>query len=270
LYEDITTQSLAEMYEVPERSLWRYFRENGGYSVADYVRLRKTHLAAHYLRHGSSVNGAFDSSFFRSKTNFIKVFTEYYGISPWEFARTKGMELMTEPTIVKRPAFHIVGYSFRGTKLIDWEDSGAYYIIQDFPEVSAKEWARIGGGCEMIGTWTEKEGDYFYVFGPGVREVQYIPEPLMTVFVEGGIFAAFSVEKPKRPRDNTVLCENVQVTWYYALKQWLPDSDYEADGKRTPYEYYLDGNNLIYVPIVPKIKSEEQYALLAEKAIETI
>ena len=264
LYEDITNQSLAEQYGIPDRTLWRYFKNIGCYSVTEYIRLRRVHMAARYLRHGSSVNGAFTASFFRSKSNFVKAFTEYYGISPWEFEKTRGMDLMREPKITRRASFYIVGYLFKGVgpidwenkgaESIDWENNGAYYVIQDFPEVSPREWARIGGGFDMVGTWMEKDGDSYYIFGPSVREVRYIPKGLGSLFVPGGEFAVFPVEKPANKMDSTVLCENVQVTWYYALSQWLPDSDYDVDRSRIPYEFYLDGNNLVCVPIEPKIK----------------
>jgi hypothetical protein len=72
------------------------------------------------------------------------------------------------------------------------------------------------------------------------------------------VFAAFPVERPERIEDSTAVCENVQVTWFFALNQWLPDSDYELDESRIPYEFYLDGNNLIYVPVVPKIRPPEK------------
>ncbi len=165
---------------------------------------------------------------------------------------------MAEPKIMKRPPFHIVGYLFAGTAPFNWEESGAYYVIQNFPEVSPREWARIGGGFDMVGTWMEKDGEFYYIFGPGVQEVQYVPKQLGTLYVPGGEFAVFPVERPKDLRDSTVLCENVQVTWYYALSQWLPDSDYELDESRIPYEYYLDGNNQVCVPVVPKIKPKSK------------
>lgn len=258
LFEDITNDTLAKQVKISPRTLWEYFKLVGGYSATDYIRLRRVHMAARYLRHGSTVEGAFENSFFRTKAGFIHDFTEYYGIDPREFAKTRGTALMAEPKIMKRPAFHIVGYVFKGTELIDWENSGAYYIIQDFPEVPAREWAKIGGRFDMIGTWMLKDGVNYYIFGPGVSEVQYIPEHCDTLYVPGGLFAAFPVEKPKSPNDSTVICENVQVTWYYALKQWLPDSDYELDESRIPYEFYLDGDNLVCVPIVPKVKPKSQ------------
>lgn len=254
LDEDITLEFLAERCDLPSRTLWRYFKNIGKYTVAEYIRLRKVHLAARSLRHGKTVKDAKESGFFTSNTHFTESFTEYYGISPWRFRKTRGMELMTEPTIMSRPDFHIVGYMFKGTELIDWEDSGAYYITQDFPAVSARDWARIGGGADMVGTWMVEDNTHYYIFGPGVKEVRFVPEHMGTYFVPGGLFAVFPVDKPKDPEDSTVLCENVQVTWFYALKQWMPNSDYEVDKTRVPYEYYLDGNNLVCVPITPKTK----------------
>ncbi len=258
LYDKLSVQLLAKIAHASDATLRRSFDEIGGYSVHQYIRLRRIHMAARYLRHGGDVENAFRGSGFSSKSGFAEAFTDIYGITPWEFAKSRGMELMQEPKIMRRPDFHIVGYMFLGVTPTSWEDSGAYYIIQDFPEVSAREWARIGGRFDMIGTWMELDGESYYIFGPGVKEVRYIPKPLGTLYVPGGEFAVFPVEKPKNPEDSTVLCENVQVTWYYALSQWLPDSDYELDESRIPYEFYLDGNNLVCVPIVPKIKPKEK------------
>ena len=257
LHDKITIQVLANHAHTSHMSLRRYFEEIGRYTVHQYVRLRRIHMAARELRHGSDVVSAFQSSGFSSKSGFATAFTDIYGITPWEFAKTRGMSLMQEPTIMEREDFHIVGYTFLGVEPTSWEDCGAYYVIQDFPTVSEREWARIGGGADMIGTWMEKNGEHYYIFGPGVKRVQYIPEPLDTLYVPGGLFAVFPVAKPEDPLDSTVICENVQVTWFFALNQWLPDSDYKADPSRIAYEYYLNGENLVCVPVVPKIKPHD-------------
>ncbi len=254
LYDDVDFDDLAEIMHISSMSIRRYFEEVGGYSVHGYSRLRRIHMAGRALRRGEDVAKAFKSSGFKSMSGFTKAFTEIFGVSPWAFAKTRGMDLMEEPQIMKRSAFNIVGYMFEGTAPIKWEDHGAYYIIQDFPNVSEREWERIGGGAEMIGTWMEKNGTPYYIFGPGVDFVQYIPVPLGTLYVPGGDFAVFPAPKPMDSNDSTVICENIQITWYYALEQWLPDSDYLLDKTRIPYEYYLNGNNLVCVPIIPKIK----------------
>ena len=257
LYDKLTLTELAQQCHVSEMSLRRYFNEIGGYSVHDYIRLRRIHMAARYLRHGGNVDTAFQTSGFASKSGFAKAFEEIIGVTPWAFAETDGVDLMGEPKITNRHGFHIVGYVFKGAGPIDLENDGAYYIIQDFPNVSPRKWARIGGGYDMVGAWTERDGEELYFFGPGVREVRYVPKHLDTLYIPGGRFAVFPVEKPTMPDDSAVLCENVQTTWYFALKQWLPDSDYYLDESRIPYEFYLDKEISLCVPIVPKIPERE-------------
>ena len=46
--------------------------------------------------------------------------------------------------------------------------------------------------------------------------------------------------------------KNAYLGLFYALKQWIPASDYEVDDTRIPYEYYLDGENSVCVPVVPR------------------
>ena len=258
LYDRLTLSELARQCHVSEMSLRRYFEEIGHYSVHEYIRLRRIHMAARYLRHGGNVETAYQASGFSSKSGFAKAFEDVIGVTPWEFAETDGIDLMQEPTIMRRHEFHIVGYVFKGTSPISWENDGAYYVIQDFPRISPREWARIGGGFDMVGTWTERDGEALYLFGPGVREVRYVPKELDTLHVPGGQFAVFPIRMPKDPADTTMLCENVQATWYFALKQWLPDSDYMPDETRISYEYYLDKEGQICIPVVPKIPQTER------------
>ncbi len=81
------------------------------------------------------------------------------------------------------------------------------------------------------------------------------PEIMGAHAVPGGKFAVFRVEKPPdRPLppnepgpfgtcsvpDNSRLCKNYRVTWYYALHQWLPDSDWFFDRDRISNEYSLN------------------------------
>ena len=258
LLDDITTQDIAGISHYSYRSLRRFFKGIDGYSVPQYIRLRRIHMAARRLREGKRVDDVFEECGFNARSSFAKAFEEYYGITPWQFAKTRGMSLMQEPIIMKRSAFTIVGYLLEVERMNDWENNGAYWIAQNFPDVSEREWNRIGGGAEMIGAWTEINDRYYYIHGPGVRYVQYVPQLLGTLHVQGGLFAVFPVEKPKRTTDSTVTCENVRVTWYYALRQWLPDSDYFLDQTRTAYEYYLDGNNLVCIPITPKIRKQKR------------
>ena len=117
----------------------------------------------------------------------------------------------------------------------------------------------------MISVWIENKKAAAYITGPGVKQVQYIPKHMKSVHIPGGLFAAFRMAESE---NNTMLWENARVTWYYAYEQWMPDSDYLIDGARLPYEYYLDGNNLVYVPIKPKIDPAKQNRRKTQQTIE--
>ena len=251
LYEEIKPEDLASYFNYSYASFRRIFHEIGGYTVYEYIRLRRIQNAARYLRHGGDLITAVKTSGFKTNAGFYKAFLSVYGVIPSEFMQTKGKDLMAEPRIVRTPDFYVVGYVLPGELGVDQEERGAHWIAQDFPDVSPREYARIGGGLEMIGVWDDREDEPAYIIGPGVKRVRYIPPLMKKFFVPGGAFAAFPVPASK---NNTMLWENVKVTWFYAYKQWMPDSDYIVDETRIPYEYYLDGENLIYVPIEPKIK----------------
>ena len=167
---------------------------------------------------------------------------------------------------MKRSDTYVVGYVLQGEPGMTMEDKAAFWIAQEFPDVSQREYARIGGGDEMIGVWVEREGVPYYIMGPQVKNVRYVPKPMESHFVPGGKFAAFPIAESA---NNTMLWENVKVTWFYAYNQWLPDSDYFADETRFPFEYYLDKENVIYIPITPKIKPIKRPSKKAEKDKQT-
>ena len=255
LNEKLKPEDLAKQFGYSYASFRRIFWEIGGYTVYEYIRLRRVQTAARCIRHGGDLAEATKKGCFRTYAGFYKAFLDVYGMNPSEYLRTRGTDLMTEPEIVSREAFYIVGYCLPGEKGLSLEDRAAYWIAQEFPSVSEREYARIGGGPEMISVWIENKKTAAYITGPGVKQVQYIPKPMKSVYIPGGLFAAFHMAESE---NNTMLWENARVTWYYAYEQWMPDSDYLIDGTRLPYEYYLDGDNLVYVPIKPKIKPEKK------------
>lgn len=259
---------LAKHFKYSYTSFRRIFLAIGGYDVHEYVQMRKVQKAAMCLRKGEDLAAAMRSSGYATRAGFRRAFYSVYGMNPSEFAESRGQALMKEPEIMMREGFTIVGYRLPGPKVIEPENHGAFWIAQDFPGVSYREYGRIGGGAEMIGIWVTENGENIYLTGPGVSKVRYVPEVMGTHEVPGGRFAVFRVEKPPdRPLppnepgpfgtcsvpDNSLLCENYRVTWYFALHQWLPDSDWFYDKDRISYEYSLDEDQLICIPVKPKI-----------------
>ncbi|MCR4771828.1 MAG: AraC family transcriptional regulator [Oscillospiraceae bacterium] len=253
LYENLKAEEIAEHFGYSYMSIRRVFKEISGYTVNQYILTRRLHKAAKYMRHGGELRTAMELSGLSTESGFYKAFSKIYGISPWEYIKTRGLNLMKEPKVVKRPDFYIVGYVFECDET-DPEEYGAYWTNKDFPEVSVKEFARIGGGLEMVAVLSETDDARRYIIGPSVKKVRYVPQKMKSCYVPGGLFAVFSVNNAP---DNTALCENVQAAWFYALKQWLPDSDYFPDETRMPYEWYIDGSSSIFLPVKVKIEDEE-------------
>ena len=178
LNEKLKPEDLAKQFGYSYASFRRIFWEIGGYTVYEYIRLRRVQTAARCIRHGGDLAEATKKGCFRTYAGFYKAFLDVYGMNPSEYLRTRGTDLMTEPEIVSREAFYIVGYCLPGEKGLSLEDRAAYWIAQEFPSVSEREYARIGGGPEMISVWIENKKTAAYITGPGVKQVQYIPKPM--------------------------------------------------------------------------------------------
>lgn len=192
--------ALAAHYGYSYTNFRRIFLRISGYTVYEYVRMRRVQKAAMCLRRGESLSVAMDSAGYDTRAGFRRAFADVYGISPSAFSETRGQSMMREPEIAAREDFFVVGYRLPGPEQADPVETGAFWIAQDFPP----------------------------------------PEP--------GPYGSGSVP------DNTMICENFRVTWYYALHQWLPDSDWLFDRDRIAFEYYLDDTYLINVPVKPKIE----------------
>lgn len=262
-------RALAAHFRYSYTNFRRIFLGISGYTVHEYVRMRRVQKAAMCLRRGESISAAMASSGYDTRAGFRRAFFDVYGISPSAFAESRGTSMLREPEIVTKDDFFVVGYRLPGPDRVDPVESGAFWIAQDFPPVSEREYGRIGGGAEMIGVWVSEGTSHIYLFGPGVSRVRYVPRHMQAQKVRGGKYAVFRVDKPEnRPLppqelgpygtgwvpDNTMICENFRVSWYYALHQWLPDSDWLYDRERVAFEYYLDDTYLICIPVRPKIE----------------
>ena len=178
-----------------------------------------------------------------------------YGISSSEFAASRGRILMSEPAIVEREDGFLIGSNFperEGTKPYQ---RAAYWIGQTFPEV--EDFDRICGSAYSLAAWTEWDGQPRYYLGPWVKEIGYVPENMDALRLPGGTFAAFPVPESG---DNSILWEDMWATWYFALSQWLPESEWERDESRIAFEYYftsqrLNATNYVYVPVKPRAQA---------------
>jgi predicted transcriptional regulator YdeE len=146
--------------------------------------------------------------------------------------------------------FRLVGYPFEAESGLSTAERGAYWQGKQFPPFDAEEYAKIGGGPAEIGVWTREGEREIYVFGYVVPEIGFVPATMRAVTIPGGEFMIFRAPAYKEIGE---LGENLRATWRYAYEQWLPGSDYEVDQERVPFEYYLESNSLVYVPVKKKV-----------------
>ncbi len=249
LSDDIDLKSLAKHYGYSYERFRTIYKNATGTTLRKYISLRCLQRAAKLMRQGANVNEAFQNTRYQTLSGFIRAFRDTFGVSPYEYAATRGRVLMAEPELRTRPDFFTVGYAFEAIPDLNWMESGAYWQGQQFPPFDAKEFARIGCGAEEACVWVRRAGRIFYVFGWEVPEIQYVPFTMHMVEIPGGDFMAFRVPLSA---DTDVFGENTRATWYYAYEQWLPESDYAVDWARLPFEEYLGDERLIYIPVRPK------------------
>lgn len=242
----ISGQSVAEHLGCPYMTFRRYVQEIGGFSIHDYIRLRRAQKGAALLREGKTPTEVAGELGFKTLSGFNKAFFSAYHITSSEYAKTCGRCLMIEPELEERQGFYVVGYLLEAEEKMSVENWGGFWIGQTFPYVSEEEFGKIGGGPENVAIWVEWEDKWYYIIGPPVASVKHVPNKMRSRWVPGGLFLGFKV--PESP-NNTVLHDSICAVWYYAYRQYLPDSDYVLDESRMPYEFYLDSDNLIYVPV---------------------
>ncbi len=249
LTDDVSIEDLAKRYGYSYERFRKIYKSVTGTTLHHYVCVRRLQYAAKQMRLGANVNEASRQIGYQTTSGFIRAFRNLFGVSPYKYAATQGRVLMTGPELQTRPEFWSVGYAFEAVPDLDWMESGAYWQGQLFPAFNAEEFLRIGAGAAEAAVWIRHEGKPVCVFGWEVGELRYTPSDMLAVRIPGGDFMAF-----RAPADlNTdMMGENIRATWFYAYRQWLPASDYAVDWKRLPYEYYLNEDRLIFIPVKPR------------------
>lgn len=242
----LTGKDVANHFDIPYMTFREFVQSVGGFSVHSYLRLRRIQKAAELLRTGTPTTAAAKMVGYETLAGFNKAFWDIYGVTSSEYAETGGRCRMTEPELKDVPGFYIVGYLFSVDELPKKEDLGGWWIGKKFPDVSLEDFEKIRGGDESTSIWFEWDGRWFYVLGPPVQKVYFVPKHMRSHWVPGGQFLVFRAPESK---NNTELSDNMRATWWYAYRQWLPESEFDPDESRIPFEFYYNDDNLVYVPV---------------------
>lgn len=234
------------------------FHSYMGVPVMTYVRRRRLELAAKDLLKGKNSTWVAQEWGFDTSSGFAKAFRKYFGMSPMEFRDhylSPGAELMWR--IERKDAFYVVGYSLSPPEgEFKTFDAAAYWYGKDFSVVSKEDYAylaRDGLGC--IGVWLDPDpstGEFYYLFGPWVKNTDFVPSGMIVREVPAAEYAVFTVPHSE---DMAKLNRNVCDTWKRAFALWLENNDeYMLDEDKLCFEYYYDFDTFLYLPITKKEK----------------
>jgi AraC family transcriptional regulator len=148
-----------------------------------------------------------------------------------------------EPKIVSREAFTVVGMHYRGKN----ENNEIPQMWQAFgprmPEIKHMVDQHVAYG--ISDNMDESTGEFDYIAGFQVKQVEAIPEGMVCWEVPGGSYAVFTCTLP-----------TLGETFQHAYKTWLPQSGHQPTGG-ADFEIYdekfdsQDPNSLfdVYIPI---------------------
>lgn len=246
----VTAEELASVSGYSFFHFCHLFTSLTGKSVAAYLRVRSLELAAADLLRGEPVAEISRKRGFDTSSGFSKAFRRQYGITPTEYRATRGLAAL-RPTFKKMDAFCAVGYNLAPPQgEFDVLDTGAYWAGNRFSSVTAGEYARLNAAhLGEIGCWMRPDrvtGEFYYFFGPIVRDFSYLPRLMEPLTVPAAQYAVFRVP---RASSLTALKENVRRVWKYIFLDWLDRSGYELDERKIDFEYYLNGESFIYLPV---------------------
>lgn len=87
LSEKITLDGLSDQFYINKYHLLRQFKKNVGYTVYQYIMLKRFLLAEKYLSENMPATEVYHRCGFKNYSTFIQAFTKHYGIPPGQYAK---------------------------------------------------------------------------------------------------------------------------------------------------------------------------------------
>jgi len=278
LDESLNVETLAKQAGFSPYHFSRVFPFYTGYSVMEYVRIRRlTHAAAALSDGGRLIDIALAYGF-ETHSGFSKAFKRYFGTTP-EVYRTRCIQtvpppipdllrmqeqyaiggIVMEPKFIKKEAIHLAGYALRtkddGSNTVEipqfWTDyltDGRCQKLHSQP--FATNQAEYGA-CAAVDPET---GAFDYVIGVEVKDGDRIPDEFHTCTLAPAMYAVFTTP----PSPMAAFPPTIQGTWRFIMQDWFPQSGYEYANGCMDFEYYDNKGNTvemvceIYIPVQKK------------------
>jgi len=278
--EKMSVEKLAARAGFSPFHFCRVFQWNIGYSIMEYVRIRRLEFAASELNSGKRIIDLAVEYGFETHTGFTKAFKRYFGCTPEKYRihasfdvpklpvleKTKKYVnggLIMEPKMVKKMGIKLAGFAVKA-KTKDGESNKEYAKLwQEYyttegrreklhGEPFVKSHLDYGASFPQDSEYSEIE----HVVGVEVKDGYDIPKNYYVCTIPEAIYAVFS-PPPAYMGD---LGSSVYGTYKYIFSEWFPNSGYEfmengidfvlTDGS-FPYDEprkFFD----VYIPVVKR------------------
>lgn len=273
LTEQVDVQQIARLARCSQYHFKRMFSSLSGYSLGEYIRLRRLTLAG--LELCGSEKKVIDIAVkygYESSDAFTRAFHAFHGLTPSE-ARNKDALLKAIPPmtfqltirggtmmqyrIVEKEAFSIVGVKQRVKMIFEGENPQIAQLAQsltaeDIAELKGMSNIEPKGLLSVSANFEERtlEGSELDQY-LGVATTQQAPDRWACLPVEASTWAVFTAvgSYPKALQD----------TWARIYSEWLPGSGYELTGG--PEILWNEGADIskanykseIWIPVVKQI-----------------
>ncbi|TGB03781.1 AraC family transcriptional regulator [Halobacillus salinus] len=226
----------------------RVFQAMVGEPVMDYTRKRRMTRAAERLfySHDKVIDIAMEVGF-DYQVSFTRAFKRSFGVSPREYRELlrpsgplRGKAYLTqiaitgghnmEPKIVKKPAYHVIGYELDTTDA----DGQNNRDIPEFWQQYIQQNLRVNIPAplhpnEELGICTDfcpETSEFVYLIGMEVDDETEPPEGLVKRSFPELDYVVFTT--PEAEEDS--FPSTIQSTWNYIFTEWFPKSEYEHSG----------------------------------------
>lgn len=89
---DLSYRAIGQQFHISEKSLYKLFRQETGFSLSRYIRERRIIKAKSLLNAGSTAFDAAADAGFQDYSVFYRSFTKAIGISPAQYTKNKGSD----------------------------------------------------------------------------------------------------------------------------------------------------------------------------------
>jgi AraC family transcriptional regulator len=276
--EKLGVKKIAERAGFSPYHFCRIFQWNIGYSIMEYVRMRRLAFAASEL---STEKRIIDIAFeygYETHTGFIKAFKSYFGCTPEKYRLHASFDvpklpilikskqyvnggIVMEPKMIRKKAVKLAGFTIgiiakerESTKAFSnfWQE---YAVDGRQKKLHSESFLKSHAEYGACFPENPENGEFKYFIGIEVKDEHIIPQDYYVCTIPEALYAVFSPPLAEKEKADF----SIQGTYKYIFSEWFPNSGYEFMENGIDFVFF-DGHyqaetgkfTEIYIPVVKR------------------